>query len=505
MKTKYILFSILLLICYACSKDSGNYDYSEVNKLTVVDTAGTPITEKTYDLMAGDTIDIQLKVSGTMPDFDPAKVNLTWVLGKDTIAKGTKVSFNSSMFAGGANVVMIRAVDYMTNAEYLYTINVNVTRGITRGIMILAEDAEKNGVLYLKSSLTTTSKILTYSALGKDDEYPIGAEPLNVELIYTGGRYPSFALSSKKGDYAWMLVDLPTMTPTKLVSRKGTGMNGGDLNITYYKNFWNEINGSGYMVENGKVRYLANGYLRGDVYAGAGNTYDFGKGNIAFTNFNQIKGTGLMGFDENSKRILLMQYNGSTPFVFPSVSQTLSSDPIEGVSYWGSGSDQDYGTGYAILLRNGDKISNYQTMNEFNWKTYRYEWTKFKKVGEGTVPNAEKAVDIRFNRWNAHFYYAVGRTIYRLPFASVAPSVYLTLPDDGSGDIVAWNFDREEAKANHQNIAIATYNPNSTKEKKGSFYHYSLKPDGKGQQVTPISSELFKIDKAVSVTLGVEL
>ncbi|MFD1164326.1 hypothetical protein ACFQ2C_01765 [Sphingobacterium daejeonense] len=88
---------------------------------------------------------------------------------------------------------------------------------------------------------------------------------------------------------------------------------------------------------------------------------------------------------------------------------------------------------------------------------------------------------------------------------SVSPVAYFTLPEDGSGDIVAWSFDKDESSVNRSlNIGIATYNPNSSETKKGSLYHYAIKADASGNPLTLVSKDLFKIEKAVSMDLGVK-
>lgn len=504
MKTNYIILFFCLLVFYSCSKDQTNYELSEVNKLTVVDTADINITEKQIDIKFGDTITVELLAKGTISGFDPSKVNYTWVVGNDTIGSGNKVDLTSDMFKGGPNVILIKALDYLTNLEYLYTIDVNVSRAINKGLFVLAEDKDRNAILYMKSSQSANSEIIALTKLGIDDEYPLGKDPLSVEVLYASPRYPSFLITSKSGDYPWMLVDLPSLAPTRTIGKTNAGLNGKDLQPTFFKNFWNDRNGSGYMVEQGKVRYINSGALNGNAYAGT-EDFNFGKGNIAFTNFNDNKGLGVVGFEENSKRILVLPFNGSTRYVFPNAPANLATDPIPDAQFWGAGSDYDWGTSYAILLKKGNRIYNYQTSNEFNWSTYKYEWTKINLTSEGDIPNADKAVGIKLNRWDGYFYYAIGRTIYRFPFMSVSPVAYFTLPEDGSGDIVAWSFDKDESSVNGSlNIGIATYNPNSSETKKGSLYHYAIKADASGNPLTLVSKDLFKIEKAVSMDLGVK-
>lgn len=508
MKSIHIFYVYLfILLLSACSKDQGNYDYSEVNKVTILDTAQDTLSGQEFDLAGDETMIVEAVAKGTMPDFKPAEVKYAWVLGKDTLAKGAKFSMTANLFQSGKNSVYLYATDPLTNLVYLSIITVSVNKTISKGALVLTKDEQNNSILYLKSSKNQLNKWFRVTALGKDNQYPLGKNPVAVDLEVRNRAYPSFSLVTKDGPNQIMLVDLASMEPYYLFKGQGAALNGGTLQPTFFKMGFTASNGDSYIMDNGRVRYLNKGFLGADVLEQKID-YDFGEKAISYDNLYNLARAGkfLMGYDKISKRILFMESNGKKNFSFPAISETKSTGVLGDMEFVGAGGDMFTTTGgvqYGMILRKGTQAYNFSTATEYNKDTRAYEFTKIQQNATATIPNIDKAINLRLNSWSGFYFYAVGRTIYRFPFFSLAAQPYFTLPDDGSGDIVFWNFDRDESSASHKNIGIATYNPSSAEAKKGSFYHYEIKTDGEGKPFTLVSKSLYQIDKAVSISMGI--
>lgn len=499
---------LLILLFSACSKDQGNYDYVDVNKMTILDTAGDTLTGQEFDINGGDTVVVEAVAKGTLSGFNPSDVQHTWVLDKDTIGKGAKFYLTVDKFQPGPNRVKLYSVDPLTKLSYLNSITVNVNATISKGIAVLAKDEQNNSILYLKSTKNQSGKWFRFTSLGKDNQYPLGKDPISVD--FEGGYmvYPNFTIVSKDATFPIMLVNLSSMEPYFMINGKNKALKGGDLKPTFFKMGYGAQNGDSYILEEGKVRYLKNGFLGPDVLT-AKRDYDFGENAISYDNFVSIRNAGrfVMGFDKISKRILFFQNKGFTFFIFPSIAEDKSTEVLGDMDFVGAGGDMFSSSGglrYGMILRKGNQVYNYNTGYEYNTETKVYEFSKITEAANANIPNIDKAINLRLNSWTSFYYYALGRTIYRFPFFSLTVQPYFTLPEDGTGDIVYWNFDKDASSNSHDNMGIATYNPNAKEEKKGSFYHYEITPDASGKPMTLKSKSLYQIDKAVSISMGIQ-
>jgi len=124
---------------------------------------------------------------------------------------------------------------------------------------------------------------------------------------------------------------------------------------------------------------------------------------------------------------------------------------------------------------------------------YPYKLKSVTTLASKEVPEMVDAVDFKVS--GSYWYFAKGRTIYQFSVNGLDISTYLTLPDDGSGDIVAWNFNINPA-SNYTKMGIATYNAAANKTYKGSYYLYDMLSNSYD------SKELNVIDKAVKIQIG---
>ena len=501
----FFLYALILLLA-SCSKDQGNYDYTEVNKLTILDTGGTSMSDLEFDITGDDTIVVEAVAKGTLASFDPNTIQYTWLVGKDTIGKGPKLNMVGGLFKPGENKVSLYARDPSTNLDYLHIFIVHANATITKGVVLLTQDEQDNSILYLKSSRSPLSKWYRMTSLGINNEYPLGKHPIAVDLRGANRAYPSFTIVTRDGPNPVILVDLPTMLPYYSIKGEGAGINGGDFHPTYFHMGFSAQNGDSYVLDKGRVRYLKRGFLGPDVLLKE-QKYDFGTQGISYDGFYSmnIAGNFLMGYDKISKRILFFESSKNKKFSFPNISEEKSTEVLGDMEYVGSGMDM-LSTGnsflYGIVLRKGTEVHSYSTTYQRNSNRV-YEFSKIKENATATIPNIDKALNLQLNKWTGFYYYAVGRTIYRFPFFSLAVQPYFTLPEDGSGDIVCWNFDKDESVATHSNIGIATYNPTSKEPKKGSYYHYEIKTDATGKPLTLVSKNLYELEKVVSISLGI--
>lgn len=492
----------------ACSKDEGNYNYNEVNKLTILDVEGEDISGRSYDLTIADTIPVEIKLESKFSQFNQEKAEIYWLIKKDTVAKGSMFKMTSEFFKSGENFVTIIAKDYLSNVEYHSTFRVNFNAGLSKGYFLLAEGENKQGILYLKSSLKPDSKFVGMTAFGSNNEFPIGTEPLNIYLSYYNLKYTSIMIATKKGEFPFMEIGISNLLPSYLIKSSGNGIDGGDFHPTNYRMNHNQSTSNGYFAENGKIRNVVNRFLANDIINVPGIAYNFGANNYVVSNLSADNGRILMGYDEISKRIY--QFSNFTSYrnYYNTLDLSYCSEVLEGKECWGVGGDvttaSGFGNSYSILMRTGNQVFNYQGGYDVNSTRTKYIPVAIKLVSTGTIDNIDKAIGLKLNRFNKNFYYAIGRTIYRFSFLSFNTQPYFTLPEDGTGDIVAFDFDKADNAVGSTHIGIATYNQNSSESKKGSFYHYEIKEDGNGNPLTLFNKSLYQVDKTVALIMGIK-
>ncbi len=125
-----------------------------------------------------------------------------------------------------------------------------------------------------------------------------------------------------------------------------------------------------------------------------------------------------------------------------------------------------------VLTKNGDELAIHRFDYSAN-STNGYMPESYLLVGRKRVPEAQNAVGFRYRTGSGFWYFAKGRKLYRFSNSGLDVQEVLSLPDDGTGDITAWNFDYNMA-GQFSHIVIATFNPNASKPYKGSVYTYGI-------------------------------
>ena len=83
MKKRFLLCSsIFIVLLTGCYKDKGNYDYSDINQLTLKSTADV------FNVVLPDSLKIDLTVEQAKPD--PAGLSFEWVIYPSTSAPLTR-------------------------------------------------------------------------------------------------------------------------------------------------------------------------------------------------------------------------------------------------------------------------------------------------------------------------------------------------------------------------------------------------------------------------------
>lgn len=210
---KLLFYSIAILSFLAmgsCSKDLGNYEYSDINELTILG------VESEYILRTGiDTLHIHPDFEATIHNEGTGDYSYLWILrlqreGKtvrDTIGRERNLDYAVRLEPGEFDLYY-RALDKKTGVTWIANTRLIVSTAYSKGLLIIGEDEQGFAEAEMLAMLTDTvhiRRILSTSGL------PPLKDPIS--LVHTGGsaNYRKLWAFTKSGSY---YLDRSTMTAT---------------------------------------------------------------------------------------------------------------------------------------------------------------------------------------------------------------------------------------------------------------------------------------------------
>lgn len=464
----YALIAVSLL-AGSCSRDLGNYDYTQTNKISIDSMLmGEHNSERIYRVVHGDSIHFKPLVTGTLSQADTSRLRFAWVIAKDTIARTKELHTIANMGYGKlVGYYFIR--DLSTDALYTYNFTLEISNDASRGTYILTEDGNNNAVLYTHSALSANNlfKEATMVA-GK----PIGKYPIDLGLrINYGNSSTNYTFTimtaTKESDANVMEIFVNDMKPTLLYNRTSFIEPPATFNITQYVRMATASHN--YILVNGKAHMMNKGVISSVIYPGDALNYDFGEKGL-FTS-RSLYSRLLAGWDYRNKKVrIFMTANAAANDSYISniegpLDQSITAGYtfIRGFEHYLNGAYC-----YVFLMKKDDKLASFLiTLNGYQ------SVNSITKIGETTVPDLDKMVYPYFNFTSNFWYFAIGRSVYRTTVLGMELQKVFTLPVDQSGDIAVFGFN-EGGTVALQHIGVVTHDPGSSKALKGSFYLFNL-------------------------------
>ena len=490
---KLFIYSIIVVSLFAgsCSKDLGNYDYTKVNKISIDNMLmGEHNSERIYRLVHGDSINFKPQVSGTLSGADTSNLRFAWVIENDTIAR-TKELHTIANMGYGKLVGYYFIKDLSTDALYTYNFMLEISNDASRGTYIMAEDGNHNAILYTHSALNTNDLFKQTTIVG---DKPIGRYPIDLGLrINYGNSSTNYTFTvmtaAKESDANVMEVFINDMKPTLLYNRQSFIEPPAAFNITQYvKLATNNLN---YILVDGKAYMMNKGVISSMLYPNDPLNYDFGETGL-FTS-RSLYSRLLAGWDyRNNKVRIFMTTNGAANDSYIThIEGPLDQSITAGYTFIkGFETSVNGAFSYVFLMKKDDKLASFLiTLNGYQ------SVNSISKIAEATVPDLDKMARPYFNFSNSFWYFAIGRSVYRTTVMGMELQKVFTLPEDQSGDIAAFAFN-EGGTTSMQNIGVTTYDPNSSKELKGSFYLFNTTSN------TFTETHLNVIQKPVAIQMG---
>lgn len=485
---KIIIVSIILIQFFnSCAKDRGNYVYENINELEIVDKNGEDFNGKSYSYSYGGEIRFKPQVSGTLSGGDLSRLAICWLKGRDTVSNTLELSIASEMLGVGTHSFVLHVLDRQTTITYAKQIYIHVIAGIVNGSYLLTETDNSGSIL----SVIGPNEGDFFQHFREFAEVTLGSHPIKIQI----SRLPrwSINIATSEGDYPVAVFDLYTYLPIITYPKFSSVISGEPLQPTYMELFTYRDRLPGIILMDGKCRFAAFGKVGPIINSEDSLNYDFGQKDIIVSKLsglgNIYSANFVGGFDQRNERIRIFGnelYEGG----FRVYDEVFNPDDTKGHNYVAAAELLNVKEGKAqwrFLTRKGQVFY----LHNITFKANNQPEKAQVIVNKG-IPEMEGATN--FIVYDKYWYFSRGRAIYRCSAETLDIAEVMKLPDDSSGDIVAWNFDIVQS-AQAKRIGIATFNKNSAAPKKGSYYLYNM-ATGKFDK-----TQLNVIDKAVSLEI----
>jgi len=477
----YTLAFLSLLFIASCSKDEGNYSYSDINELAIKG------VNTEYVVRTGiDTLRIKPEISASLNAADSVRFNYYWIIKKGTFDFDTVSRKKDLVYPVRLNAIpydlFYRVVDKQTGVTWIANTKINVSTPYSRGLLIMGEDQDGYAEAEMLSMLKDTvhiKRILSSSGL------PRLKDPIS--MVHTGGTEAYIKLwaftksgsyfldratmTSKVGDnfaktlYISETIDPESLQPVVLAPQIRTA--AGAIGTTLYR------------------AVITKG---GDLFAGiplflGGDYFNNPVNHLATDPLARIPAapyllypinnmSSVMWYDTQNNRFL--NYTG----IGTAVVSTILPDVAGGPFPWNQPAGRKLV--YAENTRNTDGGStngnSFAIMRDADnthhiYKFYANGTNPAKRALYTVKPiaaNFDKAKFYAFSSNRSVVFYAVGSTLYAYDYNPGFEKIY-TFPEIGSDEISMVKFDTQIDFAINS-LYVATYNATT----KGTLRRYNI-------------------------------
>ncbi|MGV3766236.1 MAG: PKD-like family lipoprotein [Chitinophagaceae bacterium] len=496
MKKIIILFSIIVTGLTACYKDKGNYDYNDINEITISD------IENAYAGMTGiDRLHIEPAISMTMHPGDPGKFSYYWIVMKSTTVIdtiGTEAVLDYPIDLAPDNYTLhFRILDQTTGVVWKTRTNFNVGTPYSRGWMLIGEDENGNAEMEMLSMIVDTihvKGILSQSGL------PALKTPLNV--VHTGGSASYMKLWAMTGSGSYYfdrltMKALPANRFGRLVYATDP-INKDELNPILMAPQIRDIGGA---VSSNFVRAMlcSDGSIFASYLSLNGGDFYANPVNRDKENMNvRLKAAPYMLYPIGSMNSMVWydtdndRFMNYSSFILNTSSVTLKDNPTD-IFPWNQS-----GTGrklvYAENTRNTDggstngnsfAVLKDNSNQSFIYKFYASGASPAKRsfyTVKSIATDFDKATFYAFSSRRTVVFYVAGNKLYAYDYNTGNEKIY-QFPDIDAGEITMLKFDTQVDHLTNA-LYVATYNA----ESKGTLRRYNVGSDPNVVEITPVAS-----------------
>lgn len=472
MKYLYRILSIaiIMVITYSCQKDNNNYNYKELNTLSVTkDTSSYEVVQR--DMLIIDPV---------IEESNPGKSSYTyeWLVYKATdildynitaanpANKAIKLSEEKKLaveikLAPGNYIVQLIITDTKTNLKTFDRSTVTVNGKFYDGWLVTTNKAGKAIVSFIRKDdevfqdvVGASNDGLTLSGKGLAAFSGVQAQ-LETVNVFTNQEFYSFSAN----DFS-------------LIGKSGNLMEAPIAPIVAPHYAINNINFDQYIVSNGNVYGALTPYGGGGKYSDKFNGPDYSvfpffmTGTRAYTLF----------YDNKGKRFLQNSYNKRSLLAFPSITGDDKKYDVSNVGKTAIAIDKGPSNEYFLVMKDDADYYLYSILPN------NASPAGMKQVMTTTAPEIALATSFAMSEANRQLYYGVGNKIYIYDILGNSAKLAYQFPANTRvKDLKMFKskgWGKSDALFNKRLVA-ATYNGSE-----GEVYYFDLLPIGDIENAT---------------------
>lgn len=445
----------LSLLTGSCAEDSGNYDYKNINEVTI-GTISSQLCE------AGS----HLTINPTIAVVDESSINLSysWTIGTEEVSTERNLDIDLPTLSYGEHLCALTIKDKDTGMQYRQTFTITIANPFNYGYYFLTrKDDGATEMAYIQAKDEDNSTIEDVKYATGVAEYQFGEEPQQIYGTFSWQNVNwQITFITQKGDNPVIITDNNTFLPTSLVTSnnfieqdKGYVFKPENTVVSMSTNVGQFFTSNGQFIRyaNGKLyrpaRHLQEYYWTHPTIGDKGASYAW-------------------VYDELTKRFYTLQaYYSDIPelgiiadsYAYDNVIEPANNEEIDGE-----------------ILYTSDKYSNVNVFNVYTKEAGGLKIYTFNKsfnaqdatfVGETLLPLPESNGKPGFTVGstglsNGIFYVSSGNEIYSSPTTLPELSSFVTVPSD-LGTIEYLGI-----SALGNRLVAVLYDENSSEERKGS-------------------------------------
>ena len=480
-KVTYILTALVLLLG-GCSKDLGNYNYQDVNKIEISGILeGDHTTDRIFEIPYKDTLTLNPSVVGTLSQNDMSNLEFSWMVDSVKVATSKDLIYVADKRYGRINAEF-SVLDKSTGLTTKYNCFFNVVNPYKWGYYALTEDNEHNAAIYCLSTISKSPKwesvfMPTYPELGKN---PITLSGLRQNGSSASDFYNILTLGVKDAVNPVVVIDSREFTPT-LFYNSSSYLGTGNFVFNPTQVVTDPLDKMVYVVNNGKFYVLQNGVI--PIGAFEQSDYEIAPNGIAIP-FRYGK-YFMSIYDQKNKKIRVWGNGVSgNSFVYTHDYENIPGIRLpDGQEFLACSFAGIPSINQIYLFKDGNNLRSYRL-------DYDAAYTPSQLVVQATgeMPAVGNIGYVFYDIMTDVWYMTVGNTIYSASYIGLQFQKFLSLPVSEKGSIVKF-------KVIDGKIMVAVND--SSAAKPGSIYIYNAKTMQLEQSFPNI------LDKIVDVHLGI--
>ncbi|MDQ2177170.1 PKD-like family lipoprotein [Marinifilum sp. D714] len=457
----------MAILVYSCSEDLGNYDYKDLNNISVSDIPADTSIQVLSRLVLEPIIERDLVE-------DEKALEFVWRLGNDTISTERNLDYiipTSTQF--GTNDCFFTVLDKNTGVRYYFDFKLNVTSAFGFGYYVLSEKQDQSSLIsYLRTDYEEYPEWTKTNMIG-NIEIGNKASQMSKKFSYQSSFRDygwTFNILTKEGEYPLIETNSFSFLPTSLANKDSYvgGANGKEFapkalvtgnSVIYFQT------GDGYAP-------YASGLL--NPPASFGQDYEWTLSGL--WQMGQSSDV-LWGYDKISNKLYTITYTKSdpingivgNPYLYDNVQEIEGLPSLDGYSVMNMLRNSSYNADYTSKTENldvvvynnsGITIHNKKTVQELEW---------YQPKGDPVITNSSTALPVSglndesvCQLVGTNFYFIIGNSIYTSPSLNPKLTKIVDIPAEFGKPL------KFEMSIKGSKLWVATYDESSTEELKGS-------------------------------------